>query len=134
MTVFIEFLGKETDIFILRKYAINTNFVTPLDTVKIIANTNGYYKRYNDTTEVDLLSEKVTIKKGYDYQIFLPAKNRLVSITNILSEARTDTYRESEFSCKKLDIYCFNKIFSCKVDNQLIPFNFNGQYKIFIKN
>ena len=131
--VFINFQPSDIDTLVLRKYAVNSNFTNPLDSEQINFGYSGYYISNNDSTTVQLFSEKLSIKTGFDWQIFIPSKNRTINISQIKSEKRIDKCSHGIFSMDKVACDCTNRIFSCSQDTQPVSFT-NFPYNIYITN
>ena len=103
---------------------IDTFVVTPL---------NSYYNTSNDSTNVsiDHSKQEHDIKAFYDWQIFLPSQNRTIIVSNINSERTTG--KRSNF-LETVSGYCANRIFSLKLDNQVVNFTDTLPYLIYIHN
>jgi hypothetical protein len=134
LPVFIKFLPADIDTLVIRKYDLNANFQHPIDSSLVIAGYFGYYITNNDSTTVQLFSEKLKIENGFDWQIYIPAKNRFINISNIQSEKTTRKFYNSIFDTKKVYYTCENQIFSCQQNGQLINFNTGRPYNIYITN
>ena len=132
----IGFTPSEIDTLILRKYKSNDNFQTLVDSFRIINGLNGQYQSSNDTTYVYLKNEKNGIYTGFDWILFIPATNRVVTIADIVSEKKTGICGSGIFSMDKFGCTCTNQVFSAKRDNQLIQFSNTGNsgYSVFIRN
>jgi hypothetical protein len=130
--VFIKYQAADIDTFIIRKYVLNSNFSNQTDSVIITLGYSGYYITNNDTTVVQLFGERLKIESGFDWQIFIPAKNKVVNITAINSPQTTGKCNTGFFS--KLGCACFNPIVSCKLDNQYFAFAAANSYAIYINN
>ena len=135
--VFIGFSQSDIDTFIVRKFKANDNYQNLIDTFMVKYGTYSLYKISNDTTTVfvgDASNDgKVGIKVGYDWQIFIPSKSKTVFISDIISEKRTGKYGHGIFSLDKVPD-CVNRIFSAKIDNQIINFSDSTGYYIYILN
>ena len=130
--VFIKFQLQDIDTLVIRKYATNTNFTTILDSSIAQSVGFGNYTIHNDSIIVELRSERLQIEPGFDWQIFIPAKNKVVNISAINSPSTTAKCNTGLFS--KLGCACFNPIISCKQNNQYFAFNNVNFYAIFINN
>ena len=92
-TVFIGFAQTDIDTFVLRKYQQGDNFKNLVDSVLVInPQTNGGYAngRYtisNDTTLVFVNDNSGGISPPYDWIVYIPAINRLDSISNIVTKS-----------------------------------------------
>lgn len=94
--VLIGFSTTETDTLILRRYKANDNYQTLIDTLKIVnaaANNGlgaGIYTTSNDTTLIDINVGPPfsPIAYGYDWKLYIPAKDRIISISNIVNSQK----------------------------------------------
>src|SRR5258705_11832031 len=129
---FINFSPSDIDTFALRKYKPNDNYQNLIDTFKVIYGHSGQYYTANDTTTVFVSDEKNGIKAGFDWLIFIPAKNKTIFISDIMSEKKTGICGSGIFSMDKFGCACRNKIFSAKKDNQVINFSTSDTEKNFI--
>jgi hypothetical protein len=87
-SAFIGFSAADIDTFILRQYKPNDNYLHLIDT-SIIVNTGSiYYSTSNDTTTVFVNSSNLNdyITAGYDWELYIPAKNKTVLFSNIVDE------------------------------------------------
>ncbi|HSZ31884.1 MAG TPA: hypothetical protein VK772_01160 [Puia sp.] len=116
LTVFVGFQESDIDHFVIRRYKANDNYRHLVDTF-IITNpsvnggyANGRYAISNDTTIVfvDDNYPDNGIFPGYDWTIYLPALNKSVSVSNIISPQITGDER------------CVNPIYSFIQDSTLI--------------
>ncbi len=133
---FIGFSSSDIDTFVLRKYKPNDNYQNLVDTFKVIYGYNGQYYTSNDTTSVFVSDGKNGIKAGFDWLLFIPAKNRTILISEIVSEKKTGQCGSGIFSMDKFGCTCTNKVFSVKKDNQIINFSNSDTARnfIFIRN
>ena len=88
---FVGFSQNDIDTIILKSFKPNDNFRQPVDTI-LIANFIGgasIYTTINDTTFVYINNSNPNhnISSGLDWQIYIPAQNKTISISNILSES-----------------------------------------------
>ena len=134
-TAFINFLPADLDTFILKKYKPADNYQNLVDTFIVKYGYNGYYQVSNDTTTVFVTDGKNGIKAGFDWKIFIPAKNKTVLVSDIVSEKKTEKRGYGIFSMDPVP-GCTNDIFSAKMDNQVINFSNpgTGRYQLFIRN
>ena len=130
--VFLKFTPADIDTFIVRKYAANSAFTNLLDSSIIVFGYSGYYMTHSDSTMVRLGSGQ--LQNGFDWQIFIPAKNKKINISEISSEKRTEKFNYGFFNTKKIAYTCDNRIFSIKQDNQLVTFNNPDNYFVYINN
>ena len=128
---FVGYSISDIDTFVTRKFIIGDNFQTLIDTLIIVNFGSGYFLTSGDTTVVYFSN----IKAGFDWQLYIPAKNKTVSITNIESEKRKGKRGYGIFSMDP-GADCINNIFSAKIDNQKISFKDAEVERpvIFIKN
>lgn len=130
---FVGFSIYDLDTLIVREYKKDDNFLDLLDTVLISFDPNVLsFSTSNDTTIVVLnfiSGEAKYIFPDHDWQIYIPAQNMTVSISNIISP-------QTEHSCFKCN--CVNSITSLVQNGQLtipqtrnIP-NFGNGYLTYI--
>jgi hypothetical protein len=132
---FVGYSSSDIDTFVIRKFKISDNFQTLLDTSVITRSLSGHYETSNDTTIVSISISPNPIKADFDWQLYIPAKNKTVLISNIVSEKRKGKRGFGIFSMDP-GSDCINNIFSAKIDNQHINFR-NAEVErpvIFIKN
>lgn len=120
---FIGFAPADIDTIIIRKYKQHDNFQQLMDTVLVSRNSNGYYYTSNDTTGVQVTDGKSGIRAGFDWIIYIPATNRTVLITDIVSEKKTGSCGSGIFSMDKGGCVCSNDVFSAKRDGQPVQFS-----------
>jgi hypothetical protein len=91
--VLIGFSTSDIDTLILRRYKPNDNYRTLIDTLLIVnpATNNGFsdgiYSTSNDTTIVCINEGPPyePISYGHDWIVYIPAKNKTIFISNIVS-------------------------------------------------
>ncbi len=135
-TSFINFIPSDIDTFIIKKYKQKDNFQNLIDSLKIVKGSTGTYAVSNDTTSVLVGDELHGIRAGFDWIIFIPAKNKSIVISEIDAENKTEKCGSGIFSMDKQGCLCRNEVFSLKKDNQKIPFP-NNPYltnTIYIRN
>jgi len=107
----VGFSPGDINTFILRAYKPNDNYQHLVDTI-IVQNTGTtIYTTSNDTTIVCINVNSSTnqlVVPGFDWQIYIPAKNRTVMISNIVT-----TLTEGGHQCR-------NPINSFMQDGQVI--------------
>lgn len=132
---FVRFLPAEINTFVIRKYQANTNFQNLVDSIVVSLGGKSQYYTSNDTTSVFVTDGRNGIRAGYDWQLYIPARNRTVSITEIVSEKKRGKQVYGIFSMDKKP-GCVNFVYSVKVDNQLKQFSTtdNSANFIFINN
>jgi hypothetical protein len=110
---FIGFSIADIDTLIIREFKKGNNFLQPIDTVLITNDPHSAsYSTSNDTTIVILNvtpGQSKYILPDHDWQIFIPAKNKTIAISNIISP-------QTEYSC-----------FKCVCTNPINSFIQNGQ-------
>jgi hypothetical protein len=79
---FISFDSTEVDTIISRKFQKGTHFSQLLDTLQWDRG-NVSFNRHNDTFQMGSFVGIFLLQKQYDYQVFIPASNRLYTITEI---------------------------------------------------
>lgn len=135
-TAFIGFSSADIDTLVLRKFKANDNYQHIIDSFLITYGYSGHYQTSGDTTTVFVADGKNGIKQDYDWQIFIPAMNKTVFVSEIVGENRTGKCGSGLFSMDKFGCTCTNNIFSAKKDNQLINFSNSGiaRHSLFIRN
>lgn len=128
---FINFLPSDIDTFILRKFKATGNYQNLVDTFIVKYSHQANYQTSNDTTTVFVTDGKNGIKAGFDWQIFIPAKNRTVFIADIVSEKKTGKRGYGIFSMDPAP-GCTNEIFSARLDNQTVSFSNVGTTKYYL--
>jgi len=130
--VFVHFQPADIDTFIVRKFAAASGFTNLLDTGKVVIGVSGgYYSTSNDSTTVALSGGKYGITTGFDWQVYIPATDSTIDITDINSEARHETCHAPD----KVGCVCYNRIFSLKINGisrSLNAYNGNGTYFLYI--
>ncbi len=108
---FIGFMPSDIDTFILRAYKPNDNFQHLVDTILVIDKYASIYTTGNDTTVVYVNSRNPAdwIRPGFDWQLYIPAKNKTIQISSI-----TTTQVENRGRV------CYNPINSFSIDGQAI--------------
>ncbi len=98
---FIGYASSDIDTFVLRKFKANDNYHSLIDTFII----NGNYSIYNTTNDTTIVfindannDNNAGIFVGYDWQIFIPSKNKIVLISDIISEMKTGKQGHGIFS------------------------------------
>lgn len=133
---FIGFTIADIDTFVIKKFKPNDNYQTLIDSFVVRYGYYGSYQTFHDTTTVIVTDGKSGIKAGYDWQLFIPAKNKTVLVIDIISEKKTGKCGSGIFSLDKFGCNCTNRIFTAKQDNQLISFSNSdtARHYIFIRN
>jgi hypothetical protein len=130
-SAFIGFSIADIDTIILRAYQPNGNFNRLVDTVFVHNLYATIYTTTNDTTIVYVNDSNLDnwVSSGFDWQIYIPAKNKAVSISNI-ETVQTEGGR-----------YCLNPIASFVQDGlRIVPENVNtgrwqnSGYRAYIRN
>ena len=86
---FIGFGPADIDTIVLRAYKRGDNFQHVTDTFVITNHYSAIYTTSHDTTIVDINPSDPNniINANFDWQIYIPAKHRTVSISNIMTDA-----------------------------------------------
>jgi hypothetical protein len=86
---FVGFKFSELDTLIIRKYKKDDNYLTLLDTVLITTDSTILSKGSSNDTTIVLLNhisgEEKYIFPDNDWEIYIPARNMLVSMSNFVS-------------------------------------------------
>lgn len=132
---FIGFSLSDIDTLVLSRFKVNDNFQNLIDTFPVRYGYSGQYETSNDTTIVFVTDSKNGIKVDYDWIIFIPAINKTVFISEIVSEDKIGNCGSGIFSMDKFGCNCTNNIYSAKKDNQVVSFSNSGttRYNIFIR-
>lgn len=109
--VFVGFAPGDVDTFVIREYQPNSNFLDLVDTVLMVKNGSAVYTASNDTviTYFNISPPKMPIRSGYDWQIYIPSKNRTITLTDIVDVPREGSGR-----------VCLDSISSFKLDGRLV--------------
>ena len=121
--------ASEIDTIVLRKFAKGSNFTMLLDTLQLDSTNTMFQFPFSgtDTSFMGLLKDETLLKSKYDYQVFIPAVNKLVKITEINEPQQK--VRSNFLVNDKLA--CANIIQSYKMDGQLLTgtdFEYNYVY------
>lgn len=132
---FINFDSSDIDSFVIRKFKRGDNFQNLIDTFIVRDGFNSFYQTSNDTTTVRITDGENGVKPGFDWQIFIPSKNKTVFISDIVSEKKIGKRNLGIFSMDP-GPGCTNDIFSAKIDNQVINFTSSefSSYYVYIPN
>jgi hypothetical protein len=137
LPAFVGFAQADLDSIFLRKFQAGNNFQNLVEEYVVTGNNRAQYIISNDTTTIILTDGVNDIRAGYDWQVFIPATNKTVRITEINSEKNKVKCGSGIFSMDKFGCFCINKVFSLTQDNQDISFPNNSdttRYIIFINN
>ena len=120
----------EIDTIILRKFTKGSGFTSRIDTLSVNSSNALFQFPYTtkDTSFMGVLSAGVLLKSKYDYEIYIPAVNKLVSITDI-SEPQ-QRMKKGLFNTSKE--YCVNAIQSFQQDGQMVTLKNIWQPEIYI--
>jgi hypothetical protein len=110
---FIAFSQSTLDTIILRKYTKGGNFQNQIDT-SIYSSSNSFFSFRGDTSDLSLRNGQHILKFDFDWQIFLPAINRTILITDIKKIDKTQPCGSFSTHC-----ICDDEVASIKVDNQI---------------
>jgi hypothetical protein len=108
---FVGFDSTDIDTIILRQYQPNNRFENPIDTFLITRNNRPYiFTTINDTTIIyaNNGNDSAHVTNGYDWDVYVPAKNKTVHISNIVRAPGTGKHG------------CLNPIISFKQDSLII--------------
>lgn len=122
---FVGFQPSEIDTLIIRKFQASNNFQKRLDSFTIVQ--SDAYRTAGDTTKIVYYPLENGIVTGFDWQIFIPALNRTILITEIVTNKKV-----MECGTLARDCGCANDLLSTKVNNQTITFPANGLETPFI--
>jgi hypothetical protein len=132
-TAFINFEKNDLDTIIFRKYPTGNNFMDLIDSTVLVYDSTTFHQS-NDTFYVQSYPLD-GIKYGNDWQIYIPAKNKIISISDINSKqikGKCGTLGEP------LGCHCSNSVNSIKVNNQTVDLsNVNPNliaYILYIQN
>ncbi len=129
---FLRFQPSDLDTLVIKKYEANSNFQKLVDSFNYIPG-NTHVVVSQDTILVYALYEtNKTILPGFDWQIYIPAKNRVVLITDIVREIKTGTCGAGIFSMEKFGCDCTNPLISCRKDNQVTSFPTTDSIRNFL--
>lgn len=121
-TAFIGFKASDLDTIVLRKYEAGSNFTNLIDTLILVSGNNTIHIVNNDTTRV-LVSEvnnSSGVKFGNDWQIYVPAQNRTIHVSQIIREKKTI---KCGGGMDKQGCACNNPILSFKQDTVIRSFS-----------
>ena len=136
---FIGFKQSDLDTLIVRQFKANTNFQTLIDTNLVMYQYNAMFTVSNDTITMFSQNPQSQIRNGYDWLVYIPAKNRTVAISNIVGDHKTGGRNWGIFSLDP-GPPCINDLFTAKVDSQQINIPKitdtigNTSYYLFINN
>lgn len=97
------------DTLVLRKFTKDDNFRNRVDSLKV----KTYINSRGDTSIVSLGDPFYYVTAGFDWQIFLPAINRTIALTEINKRDKT-----GKCAAMSTDCFCDDEILGVKVDNQ----------------
>ena len=132
---FTNYLPADIDTFVLRKFKPGDNYQTLIDTFVVDYGYDVVYQTSNDTISVLVTDGKNGIKAGFDWQLYIPATNKTVLISDIISEKKTGKRGHGIFSMDP-GPNCTNDIFTARVNSQLINFSNSdtARHCIYIRN
>ena len=133
---FVGFSNADIDTIVIRKYAANGNYQAVLDTFTITNPVDAEYMISGDTVTLFPANATKGIYAGFDWQVLIPAANRTVFISNIVSEHRKGKCGTGLFSMDKLGCACTNNVFSASLNNTNVNFvNLTfGPPTLYLKN
>jgi hypothetical protein len=107
---FVSVPKSTVDTLVIRKYEAGTNFATLVDSFRVdTANSN----LQQDADAVILYMYGYKIKPGFDWQVYIPAANRTVSITAMVKRDLTTKCGPLNKRCG-----CEDEFVSAQVDNR----------------
>ena len=115
---FIGFKLTEIDTLIFRKFKPNEDLRNLVDTT--VVTYNNLYRTSNDTTKIIHYKLSDGIKPGFDWQLFIPAINRTILVSDIASNKKSGSCgtRAVGSACT-----CLNDLFSAKQDGSIVTFS-----------
>jgi hypothetical protein len=125
----ISLTPEDIDTIILRKFTKGSGFTNKIDTL-IMDSTNTFFEftRFSkDTSSLVIFKPDMLIKSKYDYEIYIPAVNKLVKITEINEPRQKE--KKGLFNTDKT--YCVNVIQSYKIDGKTAKPEYNNQLFIY---
>jgi hypothetical protein len=127
---FISTPATTIDTIILRKFELNSNFQTLIDTMSIFQNINSsiVLSITNDTAYIRISDINKAVRNGFDWQLFIPNTGQTFSITDI--EVQNLSSKCGTFSTM---CFCYNKVTSIKLDNQNIVSNAFRNNTVFVR-
>lgn len=132
---FIGYQLSDVNNLVIRKYNINNNFQQAIDSF-VRDNSNSQIQMNGDTIHCYIFGEKGRMVRGYEWEIYLPSPNRKIRISSINGEQVKGKCGKGLFSMDPVGCQCYNRVFSCAVDNVPISFSTGSQYSpytIFIQ-
>ncbi len=118
---FIGFDSAAASHIVIRKYPMNNGFNQVLDTLEIRGTGAYAYFQYGpDTIRVRQTSGKEILVANYEWEIVLPAAGRTVRLEAINSEHETHTRGWGLYALDPVETACYNRVFSFKVDGQIL--------------
>lgn len=108
----ISFNASEIDTLIVRKFTKGNNFSLQIDSILLDPN-NVIFNAQNDTFQMVSYRGNIPLLSKYDYQIFIPAVNRTINLTEINEP-------QLEGNCRG-KVSCTNIIESVKLNGNTIP-------------
>ena len=124
---FIGFSPNSLNNLVIRKFIKNSNFQNKIDSILVMP-PNILTNNLGDTSMLALGNSGNYPTSEFDYQIFLPAINRTILLTDIQKRDRTSSCGALETDC-----FCDDEIISLKVDNQIGILQNTRAYNLFIR-
>jgi len=119
----VSFSSTEIDTLITRKFSKGSNFSRQIDTT-ILDQNNVTFTAQTDTFQMGSWKGDILLSSKYDYQVFIPAINRTISVTEI-------TEPQLEGDCRG-KVGCGNIITSVKLNGALAPTSIQNEI-LYIK-
>jgi hypothetical protein len=119
----ISFDSTEIDTMIIRKFDKGSNFSHLIDTSQWDRSKVAFYS-YNDTFQMGAFLGGILLQSKFDYQVFIPAVNRTINITEINEP-------QLEGDCRG-KVACGNIITSVRLNSDLTPTTIQNEI-LFLK-
>ena len=130
ITSFISFPQNSLDTLIFRRFERGSNFQTQVDSVYLTQVHIRLIEERGDTSKLILLDPDLYPKPGFDLQIFVPAVNRTISITEITKRDKT---RNCATMQMPVNCQCYDEILTLKTDNQRGVLETNAGYNLILR-
>lgn len=122
----------EIDTIILRKFIKGSAFTKLVDSIVLTSANTAFQFPYStpDTSFMGVLDEKILIRSPYDYEIYIPAVNKLTKIAGV--DEPQQKIKRGFLSTDKTG--CINSIVSYQQDGQTMTLMPNHPYpEIYIR-
>jgi hypothetical protein len=125
----VGFTRAELDTIVIRKFAKGQIPAGLIDSLVLDSSTNHYeFSATGDTARPGPIYVGQLMHSGYDYQIYFPSANKLVTVAEIYEpqQRRHKTFPRDES-------FCGNRIQSCQLDGVLVQPNYTSHENIYIR-